>query len=244
MNGRRDDRPALSRFDFRPPRAGVLGSAPWAVVFAGLAIMVVLLVVAITSAPVERGMSDDSPVLGLPAVPTTTPPVVTGGDLASLAPPGTAAPSPAAPTSSSPVPPTWPDEGGAPPATAPGTEPDHPVPSVVQPPKPAEVTGRYRLLDSYGDSFIAEVLIGNVTSGERQWTVQLQFPADVGDLRTSWVEGAPQATLRRSGSTYVWTSTVALAGGSSVPLRFQFNRTGTTNTPSTCVTNGTRCSGF
>jgi hypothetical protein len=109
-------------------------------------------------------------------------------------------------------------------------------------PAPRTVTGRYRLMDSYGDSFIGEVLLTNVTSAARGWTVQLRFPTNVGGLRTAWVEGAPQATLRWSGRTAIFTSTASLGPGSSVPLRFHFDRTGADVRPEVCTANGTPCS--
>jgi hypothetical protein len=71
--------------------------------------------------------------------------------------------------------------------------------------------------------------------------VVLRFPDSVGPLYTSWVEGAPQATLTRSGQTYVWHSGVPVGGRSSVPLRFQFARHGGGMSPSLCTVNGIAC---
>lgn len=103
------------------------------------------------------------------------------------------------------------------------------------------VFGTYRVLDSYGDNFIGEVLVTNKSQQDQNWTVTLRLPSTVGKLNTSWVEGAPQATLSTSGATYTWRSGVPVPGGSSVPLRFQFFRSGTGNYPTTCTTNGTAC---
>ncbi|GAA4722882.1 cellulose binding domain-containing protein [Phytohabitans rumicis] len=114
-------------------------------------------------------------------------------------------------------------------------------PTTQAPPAPPAVTGDYRVLNSYGDSFIAEVLVTNSSGSGRDWTVRLQFPTNVGRLHTFWVEGAPQATLQRLGPAYVFTSGVEVPARSSVPLRFQFERWGQDNDPSACAVNGTPC---
>ncbi|GIE88301.1 cellulose binding domain-containing protein [Actinoplanes regularis] len=103
------------------------------------------------------------------------------------------------------------------------------------------VTGRYSVVGSYDAEFIGEVRVGNSTGSPVDWVVVLRFPGNVGDLRTSWVESAPQATLSRSGESFVWRSGVPVDGSSSVVLRFQFARTGTGDRPSSCTVNGTPC---
>jgi hypothetical protein len=118
------------------------------------------------------------------------------------------------------------------------------APPVAQPPAVTVVSGRYQVLNSYVDSFIGEVLVSNSSSSPHDWSVRLQFPSNVGNLRTSWVESQPQATLTRSGSTFIWTSTVPVNAGSSVALRFQFDRSGTNSNPTTCTVNGASCSGL
>lgn len=86
------------------------------------------------------------------------------------------------------------------------------------------------------------MLVSNPTSAATDWVVELRFPSNVGDLRTSWVESAPQATLSRSGSTYIWRSGVPVNPGSSVALRFQFARTGAGDRPASCEVNNAPCS--
>lgn len=108
-------------------------------------------------------------------------------------------------------------------------------------PAPPPVTGRYRVLGSYQDSFIGEVLVTNASGTARNWTLRVRIPSSVGRLRTFWVESAPQATLQRSGGTYVFTSSVPVPARSSVPLRFHFDRWGHDNRPSACTVNGTGC---
>lgn len=103
------------------------------------------------------------------------------------------------------------------------------------------MTGRYRVVDSFADGFIGEVLVANTTGAARDWTVRLRFSDDVGALRTSWVEGAPQASLDVAGDTFVWSSGAPVAARSSVALRFHVNRSGTDEQPSACSVNGTTC---
>jgi hypothetical protein len=109
---------------------------------------------------------------------------------------------------------------------------------------PADVTGRYRVVASYQTEFIGEVRISNGSSGPRHWTVRLAFGRDVGAMRTFWVESQPQATLRRSGPAYIFSSTAPVAARSTAVLRFQFNRSGRDNKPESCSTNGLTCAGL
>jgi hypothetical protein len=132
------------------------------------------------------------------------------------------------------------------PTTQPATRPTtaRPAPTRTTQAPPATVTGRYRVVDSFGDGFIGEVLVGNGGGQSRDWTVRLRFPAHVGELITSWVESAPQATLTRSGSTYVWSSVAPVTAGGEAMLRFHFRRSGTGDRPSACTVNGTGCTGL
>lgn len=122
-----------------------------------------------------------------------------------------------------------------------GTRPTRTRPPVVvtppRPTTPAGVVGTYRVLDSYPDSFIGEVLVRNTTGGERSWTVTLTYP---GELVTSWLESLPQPRLAQRGSTYTWTSSVPLAAGSSGSLRFHFKLSGSAG-PTGCTVDGSPC---
>jgi hypothetical protein len=109
---------------------------------------------------------------------------------------------------------------------------------------PADVTGRYRVVDSYRTGFIGEVVITNASGGPRPWSVRLVFGSSVGVMRTFWVESQPQATLRRSGPAYIFTGSVPLAARSSVVLRFQFDWSGSDRKPMSCLTNGLTCAGL
>jgi hypothetical protein len=155
-------------------------------------------------------------------------------------------PTSASPTPSTPTPSTRgvaatqnePERTSAPATTTPASRPA----------TPPTVTGRWRVMDVYQDNFIAEVLVTNTSSQPRDWTVRLTMSQGVGQLRTFWVEGAPQATLGRSGSAYVFTSGVPVPAGASVPLRVQFQRWGMGMTPvpapSACDVNGATCAGI
>jgi hypothetical protein len=105
----------------------------------------------------------------------------------------------------------------------------------------ADATGTYRVLNSYGDSFIGEVLVNNSTTGVRHWSLQIAFDDTVGELRTFWVESAPQATMSRNGPVYTFISTVPLSAGASVSLRVHFDRRGEDAPPRVCTVNGGTC---
>ncbi|MFY1699513.1 MULTISPECIES: cellulose binding domain-containing protein [unclassified Solwaraspora] len=183
-----------------------------------------------------------------PRVPVSPPAVNTGGQLVAVAPPpsGEAILAPAPPSPTPPVPPTpdmMPSPTGPAMATVlpPGvtTAPARTTPPA--PPANPEVIGQYRVLQQFGDAFIAEVLVVNTSRRDRDWTVTLRFPGNVGRLYAAWVEGAPQATLRQSGRDYIFTSGVPVAGNSSVPLRFHFERRGHGSEPQRCAVNGAAC---
>lgn len=236
-----------------PSSPRLVEMAPWVVVGAGVGAMIFLFVAATAGLPTAQSAdSTPGPILSpvWPFVPDAGQSVGNG----EFAPGPTAAataPPLAAPTSDPATPPpATPRPGaGAPAPSAPrpgASAPSAPRTTAVAAPAPAppqrvDVTGRYRVMESFHDSFIGEVLVTNDGRAARQWTVELRFPGNVGGLRTSWVESAPQATLRRSGERYFWTSSVPVGAGSAVPLRFHFDRSGGGDTPSECRTNGGRC---
>jgi hypothetical protein len=123
-----------------------------------------------------------------------------------------------------------------------------PTRAVIRPPRktttapaaPPKVVGKYRVVESYGDGFIGEVLLTNRTNVPQDWVVSLTYP---GSLRTSWLESLPQPTLARREDTLTWTSSVSLAAKSSAQLRFHFNRPdGAADTPDSCEVNAAPCS--
>ncbi|GAB7038389.1 MULTISPECIES: cellulose binding domain-containing protein [Catenuloplanes] len=104
--------------------------------------------------------------------------------------------------------------------------------------------GTYRVVDAFPGGFIGEVLVENPARTDTAWTVTLTVPASMTGLVTSWVEGAPQATLEVDGRTYTWRSGVPVSAGGSVPLRFHFNREDGADVPDRCAVNGNPCTGL
>lgn len=201
---------------------------PWVPTFFGVAIMIGVLVFASVLSLGQSPSNQADPVDPGPPPTLFAPSLPAGTDIGAA----TALETPlASPSTATPTP-------SRPPRT---TRPATPAPA---PPPAPDLTGRYWILDSFGDSFIGEVLVVNRSGGARNWTVRLTFPANVGNLRTFWIEGAPQGGLRRSGAAYIFTSGVPVPARSSVPLRFHYDRTGSVDTPSACSVNGATCTGF
>jgi hypothetical protein len=204
---------------------------PWAPTVLGVCALVVLLIIAahrFSSPPEPRAVPPAAPFLPVP-VPTLGPPA------ASVTPSASARPDRQVSLATSPPSRT---PARTPARTSAGGSTTPPAPA------PGPVSGRYRVVDSYGDAFIGEVLIGNTAGRDSDWRAELRFPAAVGDLVTSWVESAPQATLRRSGDTYVWSSGVPVPARGQVALRFHFSRTGSGDLPVSCTVNGRECAGL
>lgn len=200
---------------------------PWIPTILGvIALLAVMMIAAIRLTPWS---SRQGPLL---PVPLTAPPAqVAGQDPSS--PPVLVTATSAAP---SPPPTTTAARTGREPTANRPTTAATPTSPAAQP-----VVGHYRVLQSFRNTFIGEVLIVDNSGEARDWTVVLTFPDDVGRLRRSWLESLPQPTLARSGQTYTWRSTVPLAAHSSGALRFQFDRVGSREAPSRCLTNGSAC---
>jgi cellulose binding protein with CBM2 domain len=204
---------------------------PWLPTLAGVAGLIALLVIA----AVRFTAQPDLPITPAPqpALPDLLPPTI--------APVTSPAPT-SSPTSVPALSPT------SAPAFSPTSSPASPAPRSSPPPRrprpsPPAVTGAYRVVQSFGDGFIGEVLIRNATDRDRDWRADLRFP-DAGRLITSWVESAPQATLTASGDRFVWSSGVPVPAGGEVALRFHFSRDGTVDRPASCQVNGTTCTTF
>ncbi|GAA4679618.1 cellulose binding domain-containing protein [Phytohabitans rumicis] len=204
---------------------------PWVPAVFGVGIMLGLLVFAVVSL-----RPSDPDGVSLPAAVTNTPPFLAGPSVPDSGDSGVATPeAPRASVTPSPTP----ARTTAAPRPTRTTAPPAPPP----PPAP-ELTGRYRVVESFSDTFIGEVRVANSANGARNWTVRLEFPANVGGLRTFWVEGAQQPKLQRSGNAFIFTSGASVGAGKVALLRFQFNRTGSVSTPTACSVNGTACSGL
>ncbi|GIJ46738.1 hypothetical protein Val02_36240 [Virgisporangium aliadipatigenens] len=104
-----------------------------------------------------------------------------------------------------------------------------------------DVRGTYRVVQSFRDGFIGEILIKNTAGSDRAWTVRLDFPAGVGELRNQWLEGQPQPVFTQVDGEFVWRSTVDVRPGSTVSLRFQFGRVNAAPVPSVCTVNDAPC---
>jgi hypothetical protein len=105
------------------------------------------------------------------------------------------------------------------------------------------LSGTFRVVDTFSEAFIGEVVVANTSGRAENWQVSLQMPDTVTELRTSWVDGTPPPTVRRTGQTVVFTGAAPVTSGAVAPLRFQFARTGSLITPVTCTVNAVRCGG-
>ncbi|TDC78285.1 cellulose-binding protein [Micromonospora sp. KC606] len=212
-----------------------LRSLPWLVVVVGVAVMVLLLVVALGSAGGRRPVADlppPAPAMSLPNLSAAAPSLPLNTDTAPAV-PGLLPRSVVAPSPSVSSPPAIPGGDAAPPSVS-TTPPASPSPVL-------SVIGRFRVVADYGDSFAGEVLLTNITSGARSWTVRLAQPR--GRLGGVWVESAPQGTARVRDGVLTYTGGVDLAARGSVQLRFVFENTGGA-LPSGCTVNGSTCSGL
>ncbi|MEV0157877.1 cellulose binding domain-containing protein [Micromonospora sp. NPDC050686] len=227
----------------RSGTARVVSSSPWVLVALGVAVMVVLLVVALGAYRARTPASDALPAppeatMSLPELPPSS-----AGDTAGPPPPvrprlsprSTALPAP----TTAPAVPTASGGTAGPGAGPPPVPSSAPPPSPPPPSPPPTVTGSYRVVDRFDGGFIGEVLVSNASGRAQGWTVRLTFPS--ARLVTAWIEGAPQGGVSRSGDTWTFTSGVDLSPGASVPLRFHLERSGTGTRPSGCTTNGTPC---
>ncbi|QLQ36827.1 cellulose binding domain-containing protein [Micromonospora robiginosa] len=222
-----------------PSPGSAITSSPWVLVATGVIVMVVLLVVALGSVRGRRTFPTQGPtdpamsLPGLPVAPATSPAVtgqasspVTRPVAPGLSPRSTvlpARPTPAASTGS--------PRGDVRPAS----------PAPPPPAPPSAVTGRYGVVSTFDGGFIGEVLLANTGRSARGWTVRLTFPQ--GRLVTAWVEGAEQGRFGFEGGVFTYRSGVDLAAGASVPVRFHFERTGTTR-PDSCAVDGATCAGL
>ncbi|MFV2101240.1 cellulose binding domain-containing protein [Micromonospora sp. LOL_024] len=231
--------------EFQPQSsAAVAYSSPWILVSVGVAIMVVLLVIAVGA---YRGPGPDfqpgPPAVAVPLperassaaqeVPAPLSPAVPGlsprrTDQASRTPM-------ASPTSGSPATPP-----ATPPPTPPPTHPAPPSSAAASAAPPAPLHARYRVMDTFSGGFIAEVLIRNTSDGDLGWVARVDYPG--GRVVTAWLEGVPQGTFSGAGGTLTYRSGPALAAGESVPLRFHIESA--RSRPAGCSVSGRACSGL
>ncbi|SCG78820.1 cellulose binding domain-containing protein [Micromonospora humi] len=225
-----------------PSPGSAITSSPWILVAAGVVVMVVLLVVALGAVRGRRtfpaqGPTDPAMSLpGLPVTPASTPAAPGGasGTAARPVAPGLSPRSTVLPARPTPAAPTGSPRGDVRPAPPAPPPPPPPAP-------PSAVAGRYGVVDTFDGGFIGEVLLVNTGRSAQGWTVRLTFPR--GRLVTAWVEGAEQGPFGFDGRVFTYRSGVDLAAGASVPVRFHFERTGTTR-PDTCTVDGATCAGL
>lgn len=230
-------------------RVAVRDLLPWLPTLAGVCGLIALLVIAAV-----RFSAPDAPITPAPqpALPYLPPPTLAPGPARSPGPAlsGSAlSPDPTPPPGSG-LPAGPPSISAGPSRFLPATRPSptsaapRPRPSPTRPrPSPPAVTGTYRVVQSFGDGFIGEVLIRNAAGRDLDWRAELRFP-QADRLITSWVESAPQATLAASGDRFVWSSGVPVPAGGEVALRFHFARAGALDRPASCVVNDTTCTNF
>jgi hypothetical protein len=197
--------------EFERSRGAVI---PWIPAMVGVGIMIGLLVAILAWQPADQPVT--APPAASPASPAELPPAFDASQGVGTGPASPPPPRPSPTRAATSAPPK------APPASD-------------------DVTGRYLVESSFGDSFIAKVLVTNTSASPQSWTVRLVFGDNVSDLRAFWVDGHPQPTLRRNGQSYTFTSTVPIAARSSLQLKFDYSRTGRNNDPASCTTNGVTC---
>ncbi|WP_422774260.1 hypothetical protein ACN28C_16145 [Plantactinospora sp. WMMC1484] len=224
-----------------PTRPRLLQATPWAVVLAGVLVMIVLFALAtgyLTGGPRH---SSGAPDPAWPFAPGATPSSVASVD---------DAPSPARSSAGGFHQPTSAadrqgggdkEEGSRATPTRTTASPPRPTTAAPKPPPEPPLTGRYRVLADYRDSFIAEVFIRNDGDSAQSWRVELRFRSEVHGLRAFWVEGAPRPSVDRDGSRYVFRSGAPLQGNRSDPLRFHLDRWGNGERPISCTVNGRPC---
>ncbi|MBQ1073405.1 cellulose binding domain-containing protein [Micromonospora sp. C31] len=215
-----------------------VASSPWIVVSVGVVVMVVLLAIALGTYRGRGPAFDAQPGPPLPTLGLADPvPSVTSSPTATRSPRPSATPSARATARPTPKRST-PDRSSGPPSPTPSASGDA---TLIAPPSPSPsaspVTGRYRVVESYGGGFVGEVLLSNTSSTGRGWTARLTFPG--ARLGSAWVEGAPQGAAQRIEDGFTYRSGDDLPPGASVALRFYVQ--GTQSRPASCTVDGGAC---
>lgn len=212
----------------RLPRPRAFEMLPWLPTVAGVVVLAGLLVFALVS------LRPDREERTLPPTPVATPPFLAGPSVPESSPSPTVAATLASPTIEATL--------ASPRRPSPSPSRSRAAESPERRPPTPDLTGRYRTVQTFDGGFIGEVLVTNSSAAGRTWTVRLRFPSTIGPMRTFWVEGAPQATLKQEGEVFAFTGSAPVGARSSVALRFQFDRRTSATTPLTCTVNGVACS--
>ncbi|MEH0974742.1 cellulose binding domain-containing protein [Micromonospora sp. CPCC 205546] len=212
-----------------------VASSPWIVVSVGVVVMVVLLAIALGTYRGRGPAFDAQPGPPLPTVGLAEPIPSATSPTATRSPRATAAPSRR--VTSRPTPgQSTPARRSSPPSPTPTGSGDA---ALIAPPSSSAspVTGRYRVLESYADGFVGEVLLSNTSVTGRGWTARLTFPG--ARLGSAWIEGGPQGTAQRIEDGFTYRSGGDLPPGASTALRFYVQ--GTQSRPAGCTVDGAAC---
>lgn len=195
----------------------VLASVPWVVVLLGVGLMVVLLLFAVLS---FRGSEREAAPVPAPPLYLPTLPAVSGTPVPSDSPLSAVSGTPSR-------------------SAGPRVAPPAATSAAQEVRGTGNLTGRYRVLESYRDSFVAQVVVDNDSARSRDWVVELLFPGNVKDIQASSTGSGVSVTS--SNGHFTLRGTSSLAAGESVTLRLRFDRNGTVNQPSQCTVNGIGC---
>jgi hypothetical protein len=104
-------------------------------------------------------------------------------------------------------------------------------------PAPLQVTAHYVTRTDWGDGFVADISVQNVSGQPQNWVVDLGYTADVRITDGPW-----NASVERSGTTFRFRSTWVLKPGESVQFGFVAAKYRySTSTPSLCAVNSRAC---
>lgn len=104
-------------------------------------------------------------------------------------------------------------------------------------PAPLQVTAHYVTRTDWGDGFVADISVQNVSSQPQSWTVDLRYTADVRITDGPW-----NAAVERSGTTFRFRGTWVLKPGETVQFGFVAAKYKySTSTPSSCSVNIRAC---
>jgi hypothetical protein len=118
--------------------------------------------------------------------------------------------------------------------------PAAPVPPTTDSPRPPPllVTANYVTRTDWGDGFVADIDVRNVSSQPQTWVVDLRYPSY--DIRIT--DGPWNATVERIGSTFRFRATWVLKPGEIVQFGFVAAKYRySSSTPTSCAVNGSAC---
>ncbi|MCL7455816.1 cellulose binding domain-containing protein [Micromonospora sp. MSM11] len=226
--------PETRRAPSRSYGTTAVASSPWIVVSVGVVVMVVLLAIALGTYRGRGPAFDAQPAPPLPTVGLADPEPSATSAMATRSPRATTSPSARATARPTPTR-SRPERSSRPPSPTPSGSG---AALIAPPPSPASpLTGRYRVVESYADGFVGELLVGNTSSTGREWTARLTFPG--ARLGSAWIEGAPQGMAQRIDDGFTYRSGGDLPGGASATLRFYVQ--GAQSRPTSCSVDGGAC---